>query len=225
MTQIEEYGKFIRELMPKLTADERLLAREIYSALATSGAISVGALGERTGLNPSRVEAILSPWPGVYRDDRGDIIGFWGLTARPISKHVLRINGHTSYAWCAWDCLFLPAVLGRSMQVSSSCAQTGAPIELIVSPGSVERVQPASTVLSMLRPDLESSRKDVVSTFCHFIHFFKDDKAAQAWTASRPGTSIITLEEGMALGRMKNAWQFGEGPETAVTLLTDVSYT
>ena len=109
MTQIEEYGKFIRELMPKLAAEERLLAREIYNALATSGAISVGALGERTRLTPPRVEAILSAWPGVYRDDRADIIGFWGLTSRPISKHVLRINGHTSYAWCAWDCLFTPS--------------------------------------------------------------------------------------------------------------------
>jgi hypothetical protein len=41
MTEIHEYGKFIRELVPKLAADERLLAREIYKALATSGAISV----------------------------------------------------------------------------------------------------------------------------------------------------------------------------------------
>jgi alkylmercury lyase len=224
VTEIEEYGKFIRELMPKLAADERLVAREIYNALATNGAISVAGLGERTRRNPATVEAILSPWPGVYRDDRDDIIGFWGLTARPISKHVLRIKRRTSYAWCALDCLFLPAVLGQPVHVSSVCAQTGERLELVVSPNSVERVQPASTVLSMLRPDLESSRKDVVSTFCHFIHFFKDEEAARKWTASHPGTSVITLEQGMTLGRMKNEWQFGEGPETAVTPSTDAAY-
>jgi hypothetical protein len=139
VTQIEEYGRFVRALMPKLAADENHLAREIYNALATIGAVSVDRLAEGTGFAPSRVEAILSPWPGAYREDRGDIIEFWGLTARPISKHVLRINGHTSYAWCAWDCLFLPAPLGRSMQVTSVCAQTGDAIELLVSPSSVER--------------------------------------------------------------------------------------
>jgi len=58
----------------------------------------------------------------------------------------------------------------------------------------------------------------------HFIHFFKDDKAAQTWTATRPGTSIITLEQGMALGRMKNTWQFGEGLAAAVTPSTHTSY-
>jgi alkylmercury lyase len=224
MSQIEEYGKFIRELMPKLAAHERLVAREIYNALARSGAISLGTLAERTGLNPSRVEATLSPWPGVYRDDRGDIIGFWGLTGRPISKHVLSTNGHASYAWCAWDCLFLPAVLGRPVNVSSVCAQTGEPIELLIGPSSVERVEPASTVLSMLRPDLNSSRQDVISTFCHFIHFFRDEEAAGKWTATHPGTSVITLDQGMELGRIKNAWQFGEGAATAVTPSPDGSY-
>lgn len=222
--QIEAFGSFIRALMPRLAADERVVARETYNALAMSGAISVDALGERTGLTPVRVEAILSPWPGVYRDDKGNIVGFWGLTAQPISKHVLRINGHTSYAWCAWDCLFLPAVLGRPVQVSSVCAQTGEPIELLVAPSSVERMHPSSTVLSMLRPSLESSRKDVVSTFCHFINFFKDEEAARKWTAIHPGTSVITVEQGMELGRMKDAWQFGEGADTAVTPSIDASY-
>ena len=76
----------------------------------------------------------------------------------------------------------------------------------------------------MLRPNLESSRKDVVSTFCHFIHFFKDEGAAGKWTATHPGTSIITVKQGMELGRMKDAWQFGEGANTAVTRSIDASY-
>jgi len=76
----------------------------------------------------------------------------------------------------------------------------------------------------MLRPDLESSRKDVISTFCHFIHFFRDEKAAQEWSMTHPGTSLITVEQGMELGRMKNAWQFGEEPKTAVTSSTHASY-
>jgi len=172
----------------------------------------VAALGDRTGLDPSRVESIVLPWPGVFRDDRRDIVGFWGLTARPVSKHVLRINGQPRYAWCAWDCLFIPALLPQPVQVSSVCPQTGEPIELIVSPNSVEQVQPDSTVLSMLLPDVEACRRDVVSNFCHFVYFFKDEEVALKWTATHPGIQVITIDQGLELGRMKNEWQFGEVP-------------
>ena len=110
--QTDELGKFIMELMPRLAADESIVALEIYKGLAGS-TISVAALGDRTGLAPSRVD--VSPWPGAFRDERRDIVGFWGLTAQPVSKHVLRINGQSRYAWCAWDCLFIPALLRQPL--------------------------------------------------------------------------------------------------------------
>jgi alkylmercury lyase len=209
--QTDELGKFIRQLMPRLNAEERIVALEIYKGLATSGAISVAALSAHTGLDPSRVEAIVLSQTGVFRDEKADIVGFWGLTAQPVSKHVLRINGQTRYAWCAWDCLFIPGLLGESVQVSSVCPQTGDPIELIVSPRSVEQVKPLSTVLSMLLPEVDDCRQDVIASFCHFVHFFKNDEAARKWAATRPGTRIISLDDGLQLGRMKNEWQFGEG--------------
>lgn len=208
--QTDELGRFVRALRPKLSADERSVALEIYKGLAASGTISIAALSERTGLDPSIVEAIVSSQSGVFRDARGDIVGFWGLTAQPVSNHVLRIDGQTRYAWCAWDCLFIPGILGQSVQVKSVCPQTGTSIQLIVSPRSVEQVRPASTVLSALVPDLQAARQDVVANFCHFVHFFKDSEAASEWTASRPGTGVISLDEGLELGRMKNEWQYGE---------------
>ena len=208
--QTDELGKFLREVMPRLNAEERIVALEIYKALAATGTISVAALSERARLAPSRVEAIVSSQTGVFRDERGDVVGFWGLTAQRVSKHVLRINGQTRYAWCAWDCLFIPGILGQSVQVQSVCHETGTPIELIVAPHSVEQVRPASTVLSMRLPPADDWRQDVVSSFCHFVHFFRNDEAAQKWAATRLGMRVISLDEGLELGRMKNEWQFGE---------------
>ncbi len=210
--QTEELGNAIKALMPKLTAEERAVALEIYRGLAESGSVSLSTLSDRTGVGPDRVQAIVTAWPGVYRDERADIVGFWGLTAKPLSKHRLRIKGQDRYAWCAWDCLFLPALLRQPVQVDSVCKQSGEPIELSVSPDGVEKVQPRSTVLSMLIPDVERSRQDVVSNFCHFVFFFKDEASGRTWTSAHPGTQIITLEQGLALGRMKNEWQFGAGP-------------
>src|SRR5437879_880345 len=105
--------RFIREFMPRLEADQRAVALEIYRGIAESATISPAQISRRTALEPSQIEAIVGSWPGVYRDGAGNIVGFWGLTAQAVSKHELRFNGQTRYAWCAWDCLFLPALLGQ----------------------------------------------------------------------------------------------------------------
>ena len=63
----------------------------------------------------------------------------------------------------------------------------------------------------MLLPDLHDCREDIVSSFCHFVHFFRDDRAARKWAATHPDTHVITLDQGLELGRMKNEWQFGAG--------------
>src|SRR5207302_11202210 len=146
--QTDELGKFLREVMPRLNAEERIVALEIYKALAASGTISVAALSERTRLAPSRVEAIVSSQTGVFRDESGDVVGFWGLTAQPVSKHVLRINGQTRYAWCAWDCLFIPGIICQSVQLQSVRHETCTPIEQIVASHSAVQVRPASTLLT-----------------------------------------------------------------------------
>lgn len=207
--QMDDVFSAIKALMPKLGSEERSVALEVYRDLAERGTISVGSLCARTGLDASRIEALLVHWPGVYRDEQRDIVGFWGLTAKPVSKHRLRIQGQERYAWCAWDCLFIPALLDQTVQVASVCPQTGELIELTVSPGAVKWLRPDTTVLSILVPDPETAQKDVISAFCHFVYFFKDREAARTWTAVHPGTQPITIDQGFELGRLKNEWQFG----------------
>ena len=82
--QKEKLHRFIREFMPRLQPDERAAALEIYRGIADNATISPVEVGKRARLAPSRVEAILSSWPGVYRDGAGNIVGFWGLTAQPL---------------------------------------------------------------------------------------------------------------------------------------------
>ena len=206
--QMDAFRSFVRDFMPTLDREQRRIALRIYRGLADHGNVPLKTLGAQTRLSSDKVEQVVPFWPGVYRNPAGDVIGFWGLTAQPVSKHVLRIEGQARYAWCAWDCLFIPALLGRTVQVSSICPQTGEPIELTISPNIVERMCPDSTVLSLLIPDLDSCNRDVVSNFCHFVYFFKDQAAAEIWTAAHPGTLVVSVEQAMELGRIKNEWQF-----------------
>ena len=207
--QIEGFRRFFHEIMPRLDGEQRRIALSIYRSIAKHGQAPLETLAKQTGLNIAAIGNVVSTWPAVYRDAKGDVVGFWGLTAQPVSKHMLHLGEQTRYAWCAWDCLFIPALLDRTVRVSSICPQTGESIELTVSPTAVESVRPQSAVLSLLVPDVESSSRDVISTFCYFVYFFKDRAAGEQWTAAHPGTQIVTMDQGMELARAKNEWQYG----------------
>jgi alkylmercury lyase len=168
----------------------------------------------RTGAAVERVNALLDAVPAVYREE-GKVIGFWGLTVRPLSKHRFQTRNRTLYTWCAWDALFIPMILAKTAYVESEDAHTGAPIRLTVAPERVEAVAPRGTVVSMLEPR-EDMLADVVTRLCHYIHFFASEASGRAWTAQHPGTVLLSLEDAFELGRRTNQMRYGEAlrPDT-----------
>jgi alkylmercury lyase len=148
------------------------------------------------------VERVLATWPALYRDAAGDVIGYAGLTVRE-TRHRMHIASRTLYAWCAWDTLFLPALLDASAQVESCCAVTGKRISLIVHPERIEQGAKPPFV-SLVAPDREKAWADVVHHFCRYVQFLADESAAKDWTAKNPGSHIATLEQAWALGRRRN---------------------
>jgi alkylmercury lyase len=144
--------------------------------------------------------------PGVYVDDSDRVIGFWGLTIRPMA-HRLVVDDRVLYAWCAWDTLFLPELIGKPAQVQSTCPTTGTPISLAVHNHEVADVAPASTALSFLHRD-QPFDADAIATFCHHVHFFADRAAAEQWTSEHDGTFVISLADGAEIARLANATRF-----------------
>ena len=60
------------------------------------------------------VAAAIADLPAAWfeTDDDGCLVGFGGLSQIP-TRHRLHLGARTLYAWCAFDCLFLPGLLGR----------------------------------------------------------------------------------------------------------------
>src|SRR5438034_10661042 len=110
---------------------------------------------------------------------------YWGL-ALPDMGHRLLVDGRTLYTWCAWDSLFIPAILQRTAQVESQCPETGQDIRLTVSPNGVEELRPSGVVMSFLNPNAVKVREDVIVHFCHYVHFFSSSDASSRWTAKNP---------------------------------------
>jgi alkylmercury lyase len=187
---------------PPLTQREQHLAICLYRLLAEGEPVEAGLLADRTEVAQDDVDRALAERPGIFRDERGGVIGFLGLSIRQ-TPHRLSVGGHTLYAWCAFDSLFLPELLGASVDVESHCPTTGEAITLTVTGTQVHDVRPAETVLSYLHKD-EPLDENVIKTFCHYIHFFASADAAAEWTAKHDHTFTISLAEGGEIARLTN---------------------
>ena len=191
---------------PTLSDEEQELALSLYRLLANGDPVDRDRLATRTGVAPEHVTELLGALPGVYLDDREGVIGFWGLTIRPMA-HRLLVDDRVLYAWCAWDTLFLPELIGKPAQVKSTCPTTGDAISLSVDGNQVTGVAPDSTVLSFLHRD-HPFDANAIATFCRYVHFFADRGAAEQWTSEHDGTFVISLADGAEIARLANAARF-----------------
>lgn len=203
-----ELAAAVHQLFTRLTPPEKRISVALYRMLAEGRPVAREALAARARLPLAQVYKVLDNWFGVFYDDAGKIIGYQGLTLREM-HHRLRTGGRTLYAWCAWDTLFLPQIIGAAAEVESSCPVTGDAIRLAVNPREVQSVDPVGTMMSFVAPDESKVRENVVLNFCHYVHFFRSTQAAEVWRSQQSGTRILTVAEAWALGREKNAFQYG----------------
>ena len=196
---------------PNLDGLEQRLSLELYRLLANGQPVARGTLAERLKIPLENVNRVLDTWPGVFPDSRGRVVGYWGLAlpAAHASPHRFTIDGQVLSAWCAWDTLFLPQLLGRTAQIEST-DPTGMKVSLTVSPHHVESIDPIGSRMSLLLPDCKGVQKDVLTTFCHFVHFFPSRDVAKSWTAQHPGTFSMSIHEAYILARLKNEAQYRE---------------
>jgi len=149
-------GRF-RAVLPHTAARSAPLARTLYRLLARGEPVTWDALAraaEAAGVpdaSPAGVQATVRGWPGLY-EEPGGITGFGGLSIRPVSDHRLALDGRTLYTRCAWDLLFLPELLERTLAATSRCAETGAAVRLEAGPEAVRALSPPGAVLSMVAP-------------------------------------------------------------------------
>ncbi len=206
---IERLRDFFVDVFPAMNLAQQRLALALYRGLATGLPVEVSRLAGFAELSRAEIEQILHDWPGVFFDDEGRVIGFWGIALAEM-PHRMRVNGQTVFAWCAWDTLFIPRLLDRTVRVDSACPVTGEAIRLVVTPDRVEPIGRREIPVSFLTPDPEKIRQDVTTSFCHYVFFFASPAAADEWVAANPGTFLLTLESAFSLGEAVNLARYGQ---------------
>ncbi len=198
---VESIAAAINRARPEVDGTDQRIIRTLYRLLGEGNPVADADIAKSTSLGLKEIRGRIGNWPGVYRDDNGSVIGFWGLTIAEMPPHEITLGGRTLWAWCAWDTLFLPRRLGATLDVRSLCPVTGESISLRVSSSGVESVEPEHVVVSFLEPSRPFDA-DVIGSFCHYVHFFADKVAGEKWTADHPGTFLMSLDDAFEVGRL-----------------------
>ena len=189
----------LRDALPPLDVKGQRVAASLYRLLADGRPVSDLEVARRAAVPVAEVGRVLAEWPGVFRDDAGDVVGFWGLTVLEMPPHSFYVGNAHLWTWCAWDTLFIPVIIGRTARVESVCPTTGQRIDLTVAPSGVVDVSPANAVISFLRPQ-ERFDSDVILNFCHHILFFSSPEAGETWIRARDGAMLLSMGQAFALG-------------------------
>ncbi len=213
-TDLERYWEALAVVLPSFATDEQSAAITLYRELAKGSPVSAEQFADALGVPTSRAHELLesdSIGSLVYPDEEGRVLGFGGLAATPMS-HKLDLGGRDLWTWCAWDSLFIPEILGEDAQVESRDPESGASIQLTVTPDGVRSREPETTVVSFVALDIDlfnSSASNVMASFCHFVFFFESRESGERWTSNHEDTFLVTLDEAADLAKRLNARNWG----------------
>jgi len=134
---------------------------------------------------------------GADFDADGSLIGS-ALTLRP-TPHKLTVNGRQMFAWCALDTMFIPGLVGKSVEVESACPATGEFIRLTVSPTGIEAVDPAEAVMTVTIPGVSAAcepgqAKGREGASCQSMIYFVSRQAAESHLGPGADVAIIDVE-------------------------------
>lgn len=193
----EEVVASMSAARPPLSADQQQWAVTLLQTLAEGEPVSAAELAGGTGLSPQEASRFLDVLPGVYRDDQDRVIGFWGLTVAHMPPHRYRLGDRDLFTWCAWDPFLVTPLLGGHAAITSKDAHTGEAVSFRLTGDSVTELSHPGLTLSFTLPNEWTD--DVITSFCHFIHYFTGEDSARAWTSTHPGTFVLALEDAVTL--------------------------
>ncbi|MCA9145471.1 MAG: MerR family transcriptional regulator [Planctomycetaceae bacterium] len=187
----------------RLGADKTRLRIEVLRLVAKGRPVSVRKVEQIASQLGMPLDAATSFISKVSeRDAEGNILGILGLSQRA-HPHRFELKDRVLSTWCAWDALFLPALLKQPATVESSCPVTKERIRLKVTPKKVEEVAPADCVVTIAVPATSPEAvEEIWAAFCHFVLFFASEEAASRWVSKRKqDLRILSVEEAYNLGR------------------------
>lgn len=134
-------------------------------------------------------------------DNAGNMVGAT-ISLIP-TNHKVQIHDVELYAWCAYDAVFAPGVIGKKAEIESVDPLSKETIKITISPEGEIVSDPSGVVVTVVGLETDS-RGGVDSPRCSQMHFFVSEENAQKWSSDYAGVSIMAVEQ---LYEMANVFQ------------------
>jgi len=212
VTTIQALSEAIAAATVGIDEQGRRIAIAVYDLLAQGDPVTPAEVAAHAHEPEAVVHATLKAWPGVFWDDEGRVVGFWGLAIPEMDHHFQVEGGKPIYAWCALDPFLIVPVIRRPARVQSKDPVTGEAITMTVTPQGLNDVSPSSAVVSFIAPT-QAFDFDVIETFCNYVLNFASRESAERWASQREGIVLLPAAEAFEVGL--RAWSKWRSPTNA----------
>lgn len=182
----------------------RLFVPMLRELAATGRPVEPQRIADLSGMPLARTLAVLRVNGDTEWDPSGERVAGLGLTGIR-TRHRYQVHGHHLWTWCAVDSLLFVPLIGAPARIQSPCLATGDPILLDVTPTGVERVEPATAVVSFLTPAINSRE-----AACDQNNFYRSADVAADWLAKHPQGRPLPVAEAFEVLRRAGIEVYGE---------------
>jgi hypothetical protein len=127
-------------------------------------------------------------------NDPGALVAAYPFSPTP-TAHVVSFGQVTVCAMCAIDALGVPFTLDNDTVVTSADPQTGQPVRITATGGTLTFEPPQAVVVYAASAAAGRS----VDTCCSTINFFASAGTARTWLAGRPELAATILDQNRAV--------------------------
>ena len=190
----------VYEAIPQeaLELDLRVTIRTIQ-ALAEGKPVSLDELARIWEMPLEQVQLVVDGAVAAGRvevDSLGRLVG--GVLSLNPTDHRISMDDKQLYAWCAYDAIYTPSVVGKTAQIESQDPVTGATLKMTITPAEVEDVRPSGAVVSIVGVETDM-KGGPNSPRCSQMLFFGSRESANQWLQGRTEVSILTVKEAFEL--------------------------
>ena len=177
-----------------LSLQEDAVRKTILTAFADAGkGPSVEALAHALGLPLAAVRAVCRTLAAadllVWQDEKTHIVSAYPFSGSQ-TAHAVLLGGHTTrYAMCAIDALGMPFMLGQGARIRSTCFFCHMPVTVDIAEGLLQEASPSTLVVWLSEQD----GCCVAEVRCPVMNFFCEEAHLQAWHATSPQESGVSL--------------------------------
>jgi alkylmercury lyase len=198
---VESYRR-IYKTIPKeaLDLDLKVTIRTMQE-LSKGKPVSPDQLSKVWDMPLDQVKLILSGAVSAGKaeiDSDGNLVG--GVLSLVPTNYRISMDNIDVFAWCAYDAIYAPGVLGKTAQIASTDPITGEPINITITLDGVIEVRPEETVVSVVGPETNTigGRESIR---CTQMVFFTSRESAHQWLQGRDDIAILSVEEVFEIAR------------------------